>query len=409
MKVFVVNCGSSSIKFQLFDMADESVMSRGVMERVGTEDATVSMSVAGQACKPTAAGQAGRDHHTGLKAIVSALVDAGAIASVSEIEGVGHRVVHGAAEINESRRIDADVLKVIKDNCALAPLHNPANLAGIEAAFEVLPDVPHVAVFDTAFLADLPPTAYRYAVPEKWYKDYHVRKYGFHGTSHRYVTLRMAELLGKQVDEVNLVTAHLGNGCSMTAVAGGKACDHSMGMTPLEGLMMGTRSGDIDPAVIFYLAGQGVSYDQISQLLNKSAGLLGVSGRSNDMRDLLAAAEDGDERAELAVDMFVYRIAKYAGAYQAILPSTDALVLTGGIGENCPAVREKLCRRLAGLGVVVSATRNDNYVGSGEDRITADDSALAIWVVPTNEELMIARDTQAVAAGKPIKSDRDVK
>jgi len=402
MKIFVVNCGSSSIKFQLFDMADESVLAKGVMERVGTDEAILHVTAGERAHKDIAVGPAGGgDHRRGLKTIVSALIDKQVISSVEEIDGVGHRVVHGGETMNRSAIIDDRVLEVIGQNCELAPLHNPANLAGIDAAGETMPDVPQVAVFDTAFLADLPPKAYRYAVPESWYTDHHVRRYGFHGTSHKYVVLRAAELLGRKPEEVNLITVHLGNGCSMTAVAAGKAVDHSMGMTPLEGLVMGTRSGDLDPAVVFYMAGRGMSYDEVSNALNKQAGLLGVSGRSNDMRDLLAAGAAGDARAVLAVELFVYRIVKYIGAYHVVLPGLDALVLTGGIGENCPPVREQICRQLGRLGVVLDSRRNRRTVSGKAGPISADDSDVPVWVVPTNEELMIARDTRAaVAAGR---------
>jgi acetate kinase len=394
MKVFTVNCGSSSIKFQLFDMTDESVIAKGIMERVGTPEATLAMTVLGRDVPAAPAGAGGADHKVGLGTIVREMVSAGAIASVDEIEGVGHRVVHGGEAMTRSRLIDDEVLAVIKDNCALAPLHNPANLSGIAAAVEALPHAPQVAVFDTAFLADLPPKAYRYAVPQEWYRKYHVRKYGFHGTSHRYVTLRAAELLGRQRDEVNLITCHLGNGCSMTAVAGGKARDHSMGLTPLEGLIMGTRCGDIDPAIVFYLADQGLDYDAILNALNKKSGLLGVSGISNDMRDLLAAADEGNEPARLAVEMFCYRIAKYVGSYFTVLPPLDAVVLTGGIGENSAPVRERICRQLRALGADFDPARNAATTGGQAGAVTSDASRLAVWVVPTNEELMIARDTR---------------
>jgi len=400
MKIFVVNCGSSSIKFQLFEMADESVLAKGIMERVGTDDAVLHLSAAAETHPEMAAGKSGGgDHRTGLNTIISTLIERGVIGSVKEIEGVGHRVVHGAEAITQSVVIDEGVLKVIEDNCPLAPLHNPANLAGIEAAREAVPHAPHVAVFDTAFLADLPPKAHRYAVPDEWYRKHRVRKYGFHGTSHRYVTLRAGELLGKGADEVNLITVHLGNGCSMTAVAGGKAVDHSMGMTPLEGLMMGTRSGDIDPAVIFYLAERGLPWEQILRSLNNESGLLGVSGCSNDMRDLLSAAESGDGKAALAVEMFVYRIVKYIGAYHAILPPLNAIVLTGGIGENSVAVRREICLHLGRIGVELHEQRNSETVAGRSGPVTADSSPSAVWVIPTNEELMIARDTRAAAEG----------
>ncbi len=399
MKVFVVNCGSSSIKYELFDMADESSIASGMLERVGEPEAMLHHAAGDKRRdRPAAAG----DHAAGLKIILDVLVDAevGAIERIDQIDGVGHRVVHGAEQMRRSTLIDESVLQVIRRNVELAPLHNPPNLAGIAAAMEALPDVPHVAVFDTAFLATLPPQAYRYAVPREWYERYHVRRYGFHGTSHRFVTLRAAELLGVAAGEVHLITCHLGNGCSMTAVAAGEAVDHSMGMTPLEGLVMGTRSGDIDPAMTTYMARHaGLSLDELEKALNKQSGLLGVSGVSNDMRDLLTAAEEGDENARLAVELFVYRIVKYIGAYYAVLGRCDAVVLTGGIGENASAVREMICRRLASLGATLDERRNAETVGGKAGPITGDGAALPVWVVPTDEELMIARDTRDVAAG----------
>jgi len=397
MKVFVVNCGSSSIKYRLFDMSDESPVAGGIMDRVGTDEASHQFwtdSASRSTAEVGAAG--GGDYTVGLETILGTLVEQGAIQSVAEIDGIGHRVVHGGEAITASRLIDQDVLAAIRDNCDLAPLHNPPNLAGIEAAMAAMPQAPHVAVFDTAFLTTLPAKAYRYAVPEQWYTEHHVRKYGFHGTSHRYVTLRAAELLNESVGKVNLITAHLGNGCSITAVAGGKAVDHSMGMTPLEGLVMGTRSGDLDPAVIFYMAASGMTVERIDRALNKESGLLGVSGRSNDMRDLLSAVEAGDERSALAVELFVHRLVKYIGAYYAILPAVDAIVLTGGIGENSTPVRRRICRQLGRLGVRLDEARNEQVVAGRTGAITTDDSAMPVWVVPTDEELMIARDTKAV-------------
>ncbi|MDY6913727.1 MAG: acetate kinase [Planctomycetota bacterium] len=398
MKVFVVNCGSSSIKYQLFDMTDESVLGRGVLERLGTGHARLHHTADGTTREMSVAAD---DHTAGMKMIVEMLVDpkTGVLSSIDEVEGVGHRVVHGAEEITESRLIDEQLLAVIRRNVELAPLHNPPNLAGIEAASAAMPNAPHVAVFDTAFLTTLPPVAYRYAVPEQWYAKHHVRRYGFHGTSHRYVTLRAAELLGKPVEKVNLITAHLGNGCSMTAIAGGVAVDHSMGMTPLEGLIMGTRSGDVDPAIVLYMISRGLSAEEVDRAMNNSSGLLGVSQCSNDMRDVLAAADKGNPKAALAVEMFAYRVAKYVGAYHAILPAVDAVVLTGGIGENSVPVRRAICRRLVGLGVVGDQQRNDQTVGGKDGPITAAGSAMPVWVVPTNEELMIARDTRQVLAG----------
>jgi len=396
MKVFVVNCGSSSIKYQLFDMRDESVLAKGQVERIGTDAAQLHHEAGPR--RWLLPGEA-RDHTEGLRWILRVLVsgETAVLGGAGEIDGVGHRAVHGGEEISGTVRVDAGVLEVIRRNAELAPLHNPPNLAGIEAARAAMPNVPHVAVFDTAFLATLPPKAHRYAVPETWYREHHVRKYGFHGTSHRYVTLRAAELLGKGVDQVHLITAHLGNGCSMTAVAGGRAVDHSMGMTPLEGLVMGTRSGDIDPAVALYMQSRGLSAQEVDEALNKASGLLGLSGRSNDMRDLLAAAAEGDQRAALAVEMFVYRVVKYVGAYYPILPALDAVVLTGGIGENSLPVRRAICDGLARLGARCDDDRNRRTVGGRAGPITTEASTLRVWVVPTNEELMIARDTAELA------------
>lgn len=398
MKIFVVNCGSSSIKYQLFSMTNEIVLAKGIVERVGTGEAQFEMTADGTTLTT---GIDAPDHTAAIQVILEALVDTkyGVLSSIDEIEGVGHRVVHGGEDATASSRIDESLLGIIKKNSELAPLHNPPNLAGIEAAMSAMPGVAHVAVFDTAFLSSLPAKAYRYAVPEEWYTQHCVRRYGFHGTSHRYVTLRAADLLGKPADEVNIITCHLGNGCSMTAVSGGKAIDHSMGMTPLEGLVMGTRSGDIDPAVVIYMANQGMDIEEVDQALNKQSGLLGVSGFSNDMRDLLKKREEGDESVELAVDMFVYRIVKYIGAYYTILPSVDAVVLTGGIGENSLPVRTMICEQLAPLGAIGDENRNQATVGGQAGPITANGSKLPVWVIPTNEELMIARDTRRIVAG----------
>jgi len=349
MKVFVVNCGSSSIKYQLFRMTNEEVVAKGIVERVGTDDATLEMKAERTSLKTNVVAA---NHTEAFNIILETLVDPrlGVLKNADEIEGVGHRVVHGGEDATKSARIDENLIKIIEKNSQLAPLHNPANIAGIEAAMAAIPNANHVAVFDTAFLSTLPPKAYRYPVPAEWYTKYRVRRYGFHGTSHRYVTLRAANLLGKPADKINLITVHLGNGCSMTAVKGGKAVDHTMGMTPLEGLMMGTRSGDIDPAIPLYMISQGLEAKDVDAALNKESGLLGISGLSNDMRDLLGHCDKGAKSAELAIEMFVYRIVKYIGAYFAILPSVDAVVLTGGIGENSLPVRQKICEQLAPFG-----------------------------------------------------------
>jgi acetate kinase len=403
MRIFVVNCGSSSIKYQLFNMADQSVLAKGLLERIGTATARLHHSTNGNGGNNHSQREVAAPNHTeGLKIILEALTDpkAGVLASIDEIDGVGHRVVHGGEETTASARIDERLIALIRRNIDLAPLHNPPNLAGIEAAMGNIRKATHVAVFDTAFLSTLPPVAYRYAVPNDWYAKHHVRRYGFHGTSHRYVTLRTAELFGKSLDKVNLITCHLGNGCSMTAVANGKAVDHSMGMTPLEGLVMGTRCGDLDPAIVLRMIGLGMSPAEVDNTLNKGSGLLGLSELSNDMRDLLAAAEAGNEKAQLAVEVFVYRVAKYIGAYFTILPGLDAVVFTGGIGENSVPVRRKICQHLSRLGAVLDETRNHQAVGGITGPITTGDSRLPVWVVPTNEELMIARDTAAIVGGE---------
>ena len=297
MKIFVVNCGSSSIKYQLFDMTDESVLAKGLLERVGSIDACLHHTVDGVRHDLTVQAT---NHTEGMKHILEALLDperGGVLKSVCDIDAVGHRVLHGGEKISRTCRIDATVIDVIRENFVLGPLHNPPNLMGIEAAMAAIPGAPNVAVFDTAFFSTLPPKAYRYAVPAEWYHKHHVRRYGFHGTSHRYVTLRAGELLGKKTSDLNLVTVHLGNGCSMTAIAGGAAVDHSMGMTPLEGLVMGTRSGDIDPAIVFYMNSCGLKPQEVDNRLNKGSGLLGLSELSNDMRDLLTAAQGGNANA----------------------------------------------------------------------------------------------------------------
>ena len=399
MKIFVVNCGSSSIKYQLFDMPGETPLARGLLERVGTDEAVLQHETdAGRHRTEVAA----PDHAAGLKVILDALVSApgGVLDAVDEIDGVGHRVVHGGTEATGSVPIDEAVIAILQRNVDLAPLHNPPNLAGIRAAAEAMPRARHVGVFDTAFLATLPEKAYRYAVPERWYSEHRVRRYGFHGTSHKYVTLCAAEFLGKAPEAVNLITVHMGNGVSMTAVSGGKAVDHSMGMTPLEGLMMGTRSGDIDPAIVFYMMSRGMTADEVDEALNEHSGLLGVSQGRSDMRDLLSAVEAGDAAAGLAVDMFIYRIVKYIGAYYAILPPLDAVVMTGGIGENSPIIRGRICSGLERLGVITDPQANTGITGGLAGPITAANSLLSVWVIPTNEEVMIARETARFVADK---------
>lgn len=406
MHVLVLNVGSSTLKFQLvrtdaerMGANEDEKLARGVIERIGGE-AVFVMTADGRA--PVRGSAAIRDHRAAVDHLIRWLAseESGVpIGSTGEIEAVGHRVVHGGERFQRSVLIDDDVLRGIEDTIDLAPLHNPHNLRGIQAARATLgPGIPQVAVFDTAFHHTLPERAYLYAIPYQYYRRYKVRRYGFHGTSHRYVAHRWRRLTGTARDATRLVTLHLGNGCSACAIEGGNSVDTSMGLTPLEGLVMGTRSGDIDPAILDYVASkEGLSLAEIEGMLNKQSGLLGISGLTNDMRELLEESrEHEDRRAILAVDIFCYRVTKYIGAYLAALNGADALVFAGGIGENAPSVRERICRGLDWIGVRLEPARNEEMVGGREGRIDADGSRLAVWVIPTDEELLIARDTVRV-------------
>ena len=396
MLILVINCGSSSIKYQVFDAEADECIAQGLLERVGTDESSLAHRSNGAETRidePTA------DHEAGLALIAKTLTDPaiGCVRDLAEIAAVGHRVVHGAEEFVESTVIDDDVIAAIERCASLAPLHNPPNLMGIRGAMRIFPHAVNVAVFDTAFHGTIPRHAYLYALPYELYTKHGIRRYGFHGTSHRYVSARAAEFLGREPADVNLITLHLGNGCSAAAVRGGKSVDTSMGLTPLEGLVMGTRSGDIDPAIVFHLADTlAVKLDDINDMLNKKSGLLGVSGVSNDMRDVTAAAEGGDERAALALEIFAYRARKYVGAYMAVLGEVDALVFTGGIGENDAEMRERIVRGLDHLGVVLD--RKANAAAERGERDVADPSArVRILVIPTDEELLIAHDTETLA------------
>ena len=384
MKVLVINCGSSSIKYQLFDMPQENLLAKGLVEKIGEGKTDVPVA----------------SHEEGMKLIMKTLTDrdVGVVSDISRIDAVGHRVVHGGESFSRSVRITKDVLKIIEDYADLAPLHNPPNLAGIRAISGILPDVIQVAAFDTAFHHTIPQKAYMYAIPLDLYDKFKVRRYGFHGTSHRFVARRAAELLGKTKDETNIITCHLGNGCSITAVKEGKSVDTSMGLTPLEGLVMGTRSGDIDPAIIFYLAErQNMPTCDINNLLNKKSGLLGVSGVSNDMRNVMEEAGKGNEKATLAIEIFCYRIKKYIGAYTAVLGHVDAVAFTGGIGENSAPVREKVLDGLECLGIRLDTKRNCDD-SKAERLISSDDSKINVFVIPTDEEVRIAYDTHEIAS-----------
>jgi len=395
MKILVVNCGSSSIKYQLYQMPERGVISRGIVERIGQTGAGLEHHYADEVQRLE--GQIA-DHEEGMALILETLAGAeGAVADIGEIGAVGHRVVHGGEKFTGSVLITPEVIASVERFADLAPLHNPPNLTGIRAAMQEMPGVPQVACFDTAFHATIPEVAYTYALPRQLYEKYGIRRYGFHGTSHRYVARRAAEMLGVDKYELNCITAHLGNGCSMTAVREGRSVDTSMGLTPLEGLVMGTRSGDFDPAILFFLADRGYDVPALNKLCNKESGLLGLSGESNDMRTLFERAEEGSRRARLAIDVFCYRIKKYIGMYMAVLGRVDALVFTGGIGENAADVRTGSCEGLEPLGIALDSKRNARAVGRRQAVVSAPDSRTKVLVVPTDEEAAIAADTYQIA------------
>ena len=409
MNVLVINAGSSTVKFQLVRTDAERIaahtdekLARGQIERIGGEAIVTLRGGEGVATRDTAPI---RDLRAAVEYIVAWLASKESgpvVGTVGEIDAVGHRVVHGGERFQRSVRIDDEVLSGIEDMIDLAPLHNPHNLKGYAAARAVLgANVPHVAVFDTAFHHTIPERAYLYAIPYQLYRRHKVRRYGFHGTSHRYVAYRWRELTGVSRDRTRIITLHLGNGCSACAIDAGDSVDTSMGFTPLEGLVMGTRSGDLDPAVLEYLGTkEGLSPSEVDNLLNKQSGLLGVSGLTHDMRELLAEAqENNDRRARLAIDIFCYRARKYIGSYLAALGGSDAIVFAGGIGENAPEVRAEICRGLAWAGVELDEAENATMVAGREGRITTAESGLAVWVIPTDEELLIARDTFRAVTG----------
>lgn len=399
MKVLVVNCGSSSVKYQFIDMKGEKVLCKGLAERIGIEGSRLVHSV--NADKHVIERNM-KDHEEALKLVLDVLVDPeiGVIKSLSEIDAVGHRVVHGGEKFASSVLIDEEVLKVLEENIHLAPLHNPPNILGIKAIQKLLPNVPNVGVFDTAFHQSIPKKAYLYGLPYELYEKYRIRRYGFHGTSHRYVSKRAAEILGRDYYDFKVITCHLGNGASIAAIRHGKSIDTSMGFTPLEGLVMGTRCGDMDPAIVIYLQQNlGMSVDKVYDLLNKKSGMLGLTNNlSSDMRDIENAAANGNEFAQLALDIYVYRIAKYIGAYAAAMNGVDAIVFTAGVGENSPYVREKVCEYLGFLGIKID--RQLNNVKGVERIISTPDSKVAVLIVPTNEELIIARDTRYIVENK---------
>lgn len=391
MKVLVVNCGSSSIKYQLIDMENESLMAKGYLEKIGLQDSFLTHTVNGEKHKIE---QVITNHEEGIKLVLDQLVhpEYGVIDSLDEIGAVGHRVVHGGEKFSSSVLINDDVINVIKECIPLAPLHNPAGITGIEACKKVLPSVPMVAVFDTAFHQTLPKMAYLYALPYEYYEKYGVRKYGFHGTSHKFVSKRVAEVMNKPVEDLKIVTCHLGQGASLCAVDGGKSVDTSMGLTPLAGIPMGTRCGDIDPSIVtFLMKKENLTPDEMDNVLNKKSGKLGISGVSFDDRDIEAAIKEGNERAKLAIDNFAYQVVGYIGRFVAQMNGVDVITFAGGIGENGIEVRKQICESLSYLGVKIDEEKN-NCRGK-EVEISTPDSKVKVFVIPTNEELMIARDT----------------
>ena len=392
MNILVINCGSSSLKYQLINSETEGVLAKGLCERIGIDGMLTYQPEGGEKEKSEIAMPT---HTEAINAVLAALTNekSGVIKSLSEVGAVGHRVVHGGEKFTSSCLINDESMKAIEECNDLAPLHNPANLIGIRACQELMPGVPMVAVFDTAFHQTMPDVAYTYGIPYEYYEKYKVRRYGFHGTSHSYVSKRTAEIVGKPYDQMKIIVCHLGNGASISAVNCGKSVDTSMGLTPLEG--MGTRSGDLDPAIIDFVGKkEGLSLDEMNEVLNKKSGMLGISGVSSDGRDLEAAAETGNKRAQLALDVFDYRVIKYIGAYAAAMNGVDAIAFTAGIGENNIKMRKDVCSSLTYLGVKLDEEKNNVR---GEERIiSADDSKVQVLLVPTNEELAIARETLAL-------------
>jgi len=396
MNILVINCGSSSVKYQFYDMTEEKAIAKGVVSRIGMSGAVLThkpydreeVKVSGEIL----------DHIEAIKYVITILMSEnhGVIKDKSEIHAVGHRVVHGGEQFTESALLTSEVSNKIRELIDLAPLHNPHNLSGIKACKSNLPDIPQVAVFDTAFHHRMPQYAYIYGLPYVMYKKYGIRRYGFHGPSHQFVSQKAAELIGKPIEELKIITAHLGNGASAAAVDRGVSIDTSMGFTPLEGLLMGTRTGDMDPAVIIHIMGrEELSLHEASALMNKHSGLMGVSGVSSDMREIEEAAGDDHANARLALDIYCYRLKKYIGAYTAAMGGLDAIVFTGGIGENSPLVRKKTLEGMEYMGIAVDEENNKRKIGK-EGIISADSSKIKIMVIPTNEELVIARDTKRI-------------
>lgn len=394
MKILVINAGSSSLKYQLIDMETEEVLAKGLCERIGIEASKLNHTPAGG--EKVVIEKDMKDHSDAIRMVLDALTneDYGVIKTMDEISAVGHRVVHGGETFSGSVIINADVKKALEDCIPLAPLHNPANLIGIAACEEAMPGVPQIGVFDTAFHQTMTKESYMYAVPYELYEKHKVRKYGFHGTSHKYVSLEAAKMLGKEPKDLKMITCHMGNGSSITAVDGGKSVDTSMGFTPLAGVVMGTRCGDIDPAIVKFVAEQeNMNLDQVDALLNKASGVQGISGVSSDFRDLEAAEAKGNERASLALSMFVESVRKFVGSYMVKMGRVDAIIFTAGIGENTPVMRAAILNNLENFGIKIDAEKNSAAIRGAQMDISAEDSKVRVLVIPTNEELMIAKET----------------
>lgn len=398
MKILVINCGSSSLKYQLLDMTTQNPIAKGLVERIGLAGSVLTHTPASKEKEIITAEIP--NHTVAIQFVLDALLnkDYGVVKDLNEINAVGHRVVHGGEKFAKSVLIDDEVMKAIEECIELAPLHNPPNIAGIEACQKLMPGTPQVAVFDTAFHQTMPAKAYLYGLPYELYEKYKIRRYGFHGTSHKYVSQRAAALLNRPLEELKLISCHLGNGSSITAIEGGKSIETSMGFTPLEGLKMGTRSGDLDPAIVsFIMQKENLSSEQVNDFLNKKSGVLGLSGVSSDFRDIEDAAKDGNMRAELALDAFAHDVKKYIGAYAAMLNGVDAIIFTAGLGENSIPMRENVCSGLDYLGVAVDPEKNN--VRGKEVDVSKAEATTRVLVIPTNEELMIALDTEEIVQG----------
>ncbi|GAB6149821.1 acetate/propionate family kinase [Clostridium novyi] len=401
MKILVINCGSSSLKYQLIDMTSEQPIAQGLVERIGIEGSVLTHKVNGKKYKIE---EEMKDHKKAIELVLNALVNEeyGVIKNMEEISAVGHRVVHGGEKYAESVLIDSEVMEALEDFVKLAPLHNPPNIIGINACKELMSSTPMVAVFDTAFHQTLPDYAYMYSLPYDLYEKHGIRKYGFHGTSHKYVSAMAAKVLGKNIEDLKLITCHLGNGSSLAAVKNGKCVDTSMGFTPLAGLTMGTRCGDIDPAIVTFLIKElNYSVDEVNKIMNKESGVLGISGISSDFRDILKAASEGNERAELALNIFKNKVIQYIGAYTAVMGGVDAIIFTAGVGENSEPIRKRIISDLGFLGIKLDEEKN-KVMGETET-ISTEDSKVKILAIPTNEELMIARDTKEIVEKNNIK------